>query len=283
MTNRFAFAVVAVLSAVAALAELPSATFESRSHRYSLSADVTPSGEHEIAIAVRVTDNGSGSVVLAQTMTTADKRLATATSLADGANVRIQFMLYRSSLLGWLEVERDGTVIDAVAVQWAWKPHPKSATRTPPVPTATPARPPVATGEEMVSVTATRYPEALRVGGDVKAPIVIERKEPVYPEEARRARVGGIVILEAVIGKDGGVRDVFILKDLPFGLGAATADAVRQWKFKPATLNGTPVDVIFNLTTNFKLDERPDQFDGPVLGTPPPPPPPPPPTPEGRG
>jgi len=37
-------------------------------------------------------------------------------------------------------------------------------------------------------------------------------------------------------------------------LDQAAADAVRRWKFKPGTLNGQPVDVIFNLTVNFKLN-----------------------------
>ncbi len=45
-----------------------------------------------------------------------------------------------------------------------------------------------------------------------------------------------------------------VLKGLPFGLDQAAADAVKRWRFKPGTLNGAPVDVIFNLTVNFKLN-----------------------------
>jgi TonB family protein len=47
---------------------------------------------------------------------------------------------------------------------------------------------------------------------------------------------------------------VQVLKPLPFGLDQAAVDAVRRWKFRPGTLNGQPVDVIFNLTVNFKLN-----------------------------
>jgi TonB family protein len=47
---------------------------------------------------------------------------------------------------------------------------------------------------------------------------------------------------------------VNVLKPLAFGLDQAAADAVRRWKFRPGTLNGQPVDVIFNLTVNFKLN-----------------------------
>ena len=94
----------------------------------------------------------------------------------------------------------------------------------------------------------------LRVGGDVKAPVVINRVEPVYPEVARKARISGIVIVECIIDKSGNVTNVQVLKPLPFGLDQAAVDAVRRWKFRPGTLNGQPVDVIFNLTVNFKLN-----------------------------
>jgi protein TonB len=94
----------------------------------------------------------------------------------------------------------------------------------------------------------------LRVGGDVKAPVVINRVEPQYPEVARKARISGIVIVECTISKAGDVTDIHVLKPLPFGLDQAAVDAVKRWKFKPGTLNGQPVDVIFNLTVNFKLN-----------------------------
>jgi protein TonB len=94
----------------------------------------------------------------------------------------------------------------------------------------------------------------LRVGGDVKAPVVINRVEPVYPEVARKARISGIVIVECIIDKTGNVTNVQVLKPLPFGLDQAAVDAVKRWRFKPGTLNGQPVDVIFNLTVNFKLN-----------------------------
>src|SRR3954468_7783252 len=98
----------------------------------------------------------------------------------------------------------------------------------------------------------------LRVGGDVRAPILMEKVEPVYTEEARQRRINGIVIVEAIIGRDGLVKNVSVLKPLPFGLDQAAVDAVKQWKFKPGTLEGKPVDVIFTLTVNFRLDKAPD-------------------------
>ena len=93
----------------------------------------------------------------------------------------------------------------------------------------------------------------MRVGGDVKPPTVTSRVEPKYNDLARKARITGVVIVEAIINKDGRVEQVKVVKGLPMGLSEAAEEAVKQWRFRPGTLNGQPVDVIFNLTVNFTL------------------------------
>ncbi len=93
----------------------------------------------------------------------------------------------------------------------------------------------------------------IMVGGDVKKPIKIHDPQPNYTELARRARVQGVVIVQAIIDKQGNVKAVKVLKGLPMGLDQATVDAVKRWKFKPSTLNGKPVEVYYNLTVNFQL------------------------------
>jgi TonB family protein len=103
-----------------------------------------------------------------------------------------------------------------------------------------------------------RGQEPYPVGGDVKAPVVIVRVEPVYPEEARLERITGVVILGTRIDRNGVVTDIKVLKGLPNGLTEAAVDAVKRWVFKPATMNGQAVDVIFNLTVNFQLVKTPD-------------------------
>jgi TonB family protein len=75
----------------------------------------------------------------------------------------------------------------------------------------------------------------------------------VYTEVARKARIAGIVIIEAIIDRNGNVTDARILKPLPMGLDQQALDAVRKWRFQPGTLNGQPVPVIYNLTVNFRL------------------------------
>jgi periplasmic protein TonB len=93
----------------------------------------------------------------------------------------------------------------------------------------------------------------IHVGGDVAAPNKISAPQPQYTEIARKARIQGVVIVQAIINKQGNVTDVKVLKGLPMGLDQAAVDAIRKWKFEPATLNGKPVDVYYNLTVNFTL------------------------------
>jgi TonB family protein len=93
----------------------------------------------------------------------------------------------------------------------------------------------------------------IRVGGDVKPPVKTFAPSPQYTEIARKARITGVVIVEAIIDKQGNVTNVKVLKGLPMGLDQAAVEAVKRWKFEPATLNGKPVAVIYNLTINFQL------------------------------
>jgi TonB family protein len=94
----------------------------------------------------------------------------------------------------------------------------------------------------------------LRVGGDVKAPVAVNRAKPDYTDAARKGHITGVVIVEAVVNKQGEVEQVKVLKGLPLGLSEQAAEAVKKWRFRPGTLNGEPVDVIFSLTVNFTLE-----------------------------
>lgn len=93
----------------------------------------------------------------------------------------------------------------------------------------------------------------LQVGGDVQAPVKLDSPPPQYTEIARKARIQGVVIVQAIINKEGTVENVKVLKGLPMGLDQAAIDAIKRWRFKPATLNGKPVTVYYNLTVNFTL------------------------------
>jgi protein TonB len=75
---------------------------------------------------------------------------------------------------------------------------------------------------------------------------------PRYPELAQRARVEGVVIIEAVIAVDGTVRDARVLRSVAL-LDRAALDAVRQWRYAPTRLNGVAVPVIVTVTVQFRL------------------------------
>ena len=96
-----------------------------------------------------------------------------------------------------------------------------------------------------------RWP--MKVGGGVLPPQKIYTPQPVYTEDARLARIQGVVILEAIIDEEGAVQQVKVLKGLPEGLSESAVKTAKEWTFKPATLDGKPVPVYFNLTVRFSL------------------------------
>lgn len=95
--------------------------------------------------------------------------------------------------------------------------------------------------------------QPLRVGGEVKAPVLQSKVEPTYPEAARKARMEGVVILEAIITASGTVEEVKVLKSVNPLLDASAVRAVSNWKYKPATLNGRAVRVYLTVTVTFNL------------------------------
>ena len=96
-------------------------------------------------------------------------------------------------------------------------------------------------------------PRVIRVGGAVKAPEVLLRIEPVYPEVARRVKLEGTVIIELLIDPQGEVAETTVLRGLPMGLTEAALDAVRQWRFAPSTIDGRPVSVRYVISVIFRL------------------------------
>lgn len=98
----------------------------------------------------------------------------------------------------------------------------------------------------------TTVQEPVRAGGLVKAPVRTVYVPPTYPPIAISARVSGTVIIEAVIGIDGSVRDAKVLRSIPL-LDEAALAAVRQWRYTPTTLNGIPVPVIMTVSVRFEL------------------------------
>lgn len=83
-------------------------------------------------------------------------------------------------------------------------------------------------------------------------PEAITKVPPVYPDEARRAGVQGVVLVQALVRKDGAVGDVKVIQSIPL-LDLAAIQAVRQWIFKPARAKGEPVSVWVAVPVKFTL------------------------------
>jgi len=81
---------------------------------------------------------------------------------------------------------------------------------------------------------------------------IIHKVRPIYPELAKARRVEGSVTLEAVIGKDGRIKDIKPISG-PKLLIPAAVEAVQQWIYKPYTLGGQPVEVDTRINVNFTL------------------------------
>ncbi len=92
-----------------------------------------------------------------------------------------------------------------------------------------------------------------RPGSGVEPPRLLKEVKAAYSDEARRRNVSGEVELEITIRRDGTVSDVRVLRGLGAGLDERAVAAVRQWRFAPARLKGTPVDVIVEVSVEFTL------------------------------
>ncbi|HQZ39553.1 MAG TPA: TonB family protein [Vicinamibacterales bacterium] len=92
-----------------------------------------------------------------------------------------------------------------------------------------------------------------RPGSGVDPPRLLREVRADYSDAARRANIEGEVVLEIVVTRDGTVGDVRVLKGLGLDLNDRAIQAVRQWRFAPARLKGTPVDVVVEVAVDFRL------------------------------
>jgi periplasmic protein TonB len=92
-----------------------------------------------------------------------------------------------------------------------------------------------------------------RVGGGVTAPSLLQKIEPEYSEEARKAKYQGTVTLYIQVDPNGKAINMRVLHSLGLGLDEKAMEAVKKWKFKPGTKDGKPVTVEAQIEVNFRL------------------------------
>lgn len=135
-------------------------------------------------------------------------------------------------------------------IDWTAKDHPRVVSTF----IGSPAPPAEETWTRM-AVQTPADPDRPRIGDFVYAehmPQAIHREAPVYPTEAREAGIDGLVVVKALVLKDGGVAETWIEKSRP-GLDEAAARAVRQYRFKPAMARGEPVAIWIAVPVRFTL------------------------------
>lgn len=97
-------------------------------------------------------------------------------------------------------------------------------------------------------------PGVVRVRAKVEPPRLLKKIQPMYPTLARKAREEGVSIYEAIITPEGCVRDLKLLKSSAPLLDVSGLLAISQWRYRPASLDGRPVNVYLTVTVTFRLD-----------------------------
>ena len=90
-------------------------------------------------------------------------------------------------------------------------------------------------------------------GAGISPPTLLREVKPLYTEDGRKRAIEGAVVLEVVVRHDGSVGTMRVLRRLGAGLDERAMDAVRQWRFAPARRQGAAVDVVVEVSVDFKL------------------------------
>jgi protein TonB len=103
-----------------------------------------------------------------------------------------------------------------------------------------------------VAVPKIATPQRVRVSSGVSQGLLVHKVQPMYPALAKTAHIQGVVVIQAVIGKDGAIQNLHVVSGPPMLIQSAM-EAVRQWRYKPYYLNGDPVEVDTTINVNFSL------------------------------
>ena len=97
-------------------------------------------------------------------------------------------------------------------------------------------------------------PARIRLGGDIQAPKLLNKVQPLYPTAAKTAGIQGTVILHAIIGMEGNPLSLRVMNgQIDPELTRAAVEAVSKWRYRPTLLDGAPIEVDTTIMVNFKL------------------------------
>jgi len=100
--------------------------------------------------------------------------------------------------------------------------------------------------------TGSATPQRIRVTSGVSQGLLVKKVAPLYPSDARAQNIQGVVLLKAIIDKEGNIANLELITGHPL-LAPAAIEAVKQWKYRPYLLAGQAVEVETQIQVNFTL------------------------------
>ncbi len=154
---------------------------------------------------------------------------------------------HRLTFASMEEAVKEGIKIKATA---------ESKPQTEPAPTA--KAEPLAEGKPLPATQEkTEKADKLKIAERIIVkPKLVKKVEPVYPDEAAKEGIEGVVVIKGVTNENGKVIEVKVLQAAHELLNKAAITAVEQWEYKPFIINGKPIPIEFTTTMRFKLDEK---------------------------
>lgn len=113
---------------------------------------------------------------------------------------------------------------------------------------------------EVMYVQEQEKKPPVRAKGDIKPPKLIKKVDPVYPQEAKKEGIEGVVVIEATTDVYGRVVDTKVIRSVP-ELDKSAMEAIKQWVYEPMIIDGEPVGVIFTVTCVFKLKDKAEKAE----------------------
>ncbi|MFZ1086312.1 MAG: energy transducer TonB [Terracidiphilus sp.] len=103
--------------------------------------------------------------------------------------------------------------------------------------------------------TSGKKPEKVTISGGLMTGMLVKKVQPIYPQNAKDLHVSGTVVLQATIGRDGGVHNLRVISAPAPSLAISALWAVSRWQYKPYLLMGEPVEVDTTVNVIYTLDD----------------------------
>lgn len=85
----------------------------------------------------------------------------------------------------------------------------------------------------------------------LEEPELTHREQPDYPAEARKLRSSGEVVVQAIVTREGTIRDPRIVEASHPAFIDPVLSALENWRYRPATCDGVPVEMVFHIYMRF--------------------------------